>query len=97
MATTYLPFQSSATQVFSFNAALTNAAGTVAVYTITVPWNIFGQRYYVTCVSQTGQHIFTLPLISSPDDYDISMSAGYFTTTLVFRASTLNFEITDAS
>jgi hypothetical protein len=95
MATIYYPFQPSQTQLFTFTAALTNAAGTVANYTFTTPWNIFGQRFYVTCVSQTGQHIFTLPLIGSTDTYNVSLSAGYFTTQVVFRTSTQNFEIID--
>ena len=97
MATTYLPFQPNNLSVFSFGAALTSINGTVATYTINVPWNIFGMRYYVTCVSQTGAAIFTLPLIGSPDDYNISMSAGYFTTQIVYRTSTSNFEIIDGS
>ena len=96
MATIIIPFAPIATQVFNFSAALTNSAGQVGQYTMTVTWNAFGQRYYLNCFDQQGVHQFTLPLLGSPDDYSISMSAGYFTTQVVFRTSTQNFEITDS-
>jgi len=94
MTTTYVPFVISQIQIPQFNATFIDLTGYTNNYTITVPFNYFAQRYYVTCVSQQGVHEFTVPLVGSPDTSDISMTQGYFQTTLVYRVSSGNFEIT---
>jgi hypothetical protein len=38
-----------------------------AQYTVTVTWNLFGQRYYVNCYDGSGDRIFTVPVIPSAD------------------------------
>jgi hypothetical protein len=64
-----------------------------AIYTVTVLWNLSGQRYYVQITDQNGALIVNIALIGSPNDYDISMTAGYFTTKLIYRTSQNQFEV----
>ena len=58
---TITQFTPSASQAFSFQPTLDGS-----LYTITVTWNLFGQRYYVNCYTTTGTLVFSLPLIGSP-------------------------------
>ena len=81
-------FQPSEAAPFQFQAELDGAT-----YTVLVTWNISGQRFYVNIFDQTATRILTLPLIGSPSDRAISLTAGYFTTSLVFRQATQTFEI----
>ena len=64
-----------------------------AIYNVIVTYNIYGQRYYVNIYDTSNVLIVTLPLIGSPLNYDISLTAGYFTTKLVYRAANQQFEI----
>jgi hypothetical protein len=74
---------------FSFQATLDGAS-----YTMNVTWNVFGQRWFISCLTVNGVLIFHLPVIASPNNGDINLLAGYFlTSTLVFRDSGQNFEI----
>ena len=82
-------FLPSTTSLFQFQAILD-----LSTYTVILTWALFGQRYYVNIYDVAANLVVSLPLISSPDNYDISMTAGYFYSTLVFRASTQSFEIT---
>jgi hypothetical protein len=59
--TTYTEFTPSNTQVFTFQPTLDGTT-----YIITIPWSLFGQRYYVTCRTLGGNLVFSLPLIGSP-------------------------------
>ena len=86
--TTYVDFSPSQTVPFQFQAALDGQ-----IYTVTIPWGLFGARYYCQISTLQGQSVVLLPLIGSPPDYDISLTAGYFTTTLIYRAGTNQFEI----
>ena len=45
---------------FSFQPSLDGVQ-----YTITVPWSLFGQRFYVNCYTLSGVLVFSLPLIGS--------------------------------
>lgn len=62
-------------------------------YNIVITWNFWGQRYYVNIYTLNGGLVLSIPMIASPDDYSISLTAGYFTSTLVFRDSTQTFEV----
>jgi hypothetical protein len=86
--TTYIDFAPSTTSNFQFNATLDGQT-----YTVTVTWNVFGARYYVNITQVDGTLVLAIPLIESPDSYDISMVAGYFASTLVYRESTGQFEV----
>lgn len=57
-------------------------------------WNVSAQRNYINVYDATNTLVLSIPLIASPDSYDINLLKGYFTTsTLVFRASTQQFEV----
>lgn len=87
-AVSVITFQPSATAPFEFQPTFDGQQ-----YTCYVKWNVAGQRYYVECYSLTGVLIFNVPLIGSPNGYDISMTGGYFTTKLVYRANNGQFEV----
>jgi len=62
-------------------------------YTATVRWGLMGQRWYLSLFTLDGVRVFTLPMVSSPDNYDISLTAGYFATKLILREASQTFEI----
>lgn len=102
MATTYVDFVPSASAPFQFQATLDDT-----VYTVVVTWNLFGQRYYVNIFTLEGVRVLTIPLIGSVGSpaqvllntglavSDVSLTAGYFITKLVYRPINQRFEITD--
>jgi hypothetical protein len=94
---TLIPFAPSNTNLFTFTAVLTDDNGNAATYVFTTPYNIFGQRFYLTCIDTQGNHIFTVPLTGSPDQFDIPLTAGYFSTSVLYRASSGNIEISDVA
>lgn len=85
--TTY-QFQPSNSSPFQFQPTLDGN-----IYTCTVTWNLFGQRWYINCISQNGALVFSRAMVGSPADYDISLTAGYFASTLVFRQVDQTFEV----
>lgn len=85
---TYIPFTPSATANFTFQATLDGK-----VYNVIVTWNLFGERYYINVYDSLQTLILSLPIIGSPDNYNISMTKGYFTTSLIYRVSSGNFEV----
>lgn len=62
-------------------------------YNVQTRWNVSGQRWYVFIFDQSTNLVVTQPLIGSPPGYAISLTAGYFTTALVFRQATQVFEV----
>lgn len=87
--TTLVVFQPSPLVAFQFLATLDEQ-----LYTCSVRWNVFGQRWYLYISTQDGTLVVAQALVGSPPDYDISLTAGYFTSTMVFRQDTQTFEIT---
>ena len=102
MATIFVDFVPSASAPFQFQPTLDGA-----VYTAIVTWNLYGQRYYVNLYTLDGVRVLTIPLIGSVGNpvqvfedtgkavQDISLTAGYFTTKLVYRPINQRFEIID--
>ena len=87
--TTYIPFVVSQTSAFSFNATLGGSQ-----YTITITWNMSGQRWYFNLATLQQVPVLAVALIGSPPDYDINLVQGFITgSTVVYRVSTGNFEI----
>jgi hypothetical protein len=82
-------FQPTASTPFQFQPELDGS-----IYTGIVTWNIFRMGWYLNLFALDGTRVVTLPLIGSPDDADISMTKGYFNSTLVFRDSSQTFEVT---
>lgn len=63
-------------------------------YSLSVTWNIVGQRWYASLTDQSGAVLWTGALIGSPLGFDILLAPGIFTTsTLLYRADTGNFEV----
>ncbi|MBV8060464.1 MAG: hypothetical protein JO253_02920 [Alphaproteobacteria bacterium] len=85
---TIIPFNQSPTANFQFEATFDGKS-----YIVIVTWNLFGQRFYVNIYDTTGVLILSMPMIGSPDTKDISLTAGYFTTKLVYRVKSNNFEV----
>jgi hypothetical protein len=74
---------------FQFNPTLDGVT-----YVAICTWNIYGERYYINIYDNNGTLIVTNPIVASPDDFDINLVFGYFqSSTLVYRASSNNFEI----
>lgn len=85
---TITAFQPTASAPFQFQATLDGQ-----VYTVIITWGLFGQRWYTNIYALDGTRILTLPLIGSPDDYDISLTKGYFNSTMIFRGTSQRFEV----
>lgn len=85
---TFFDFIPSNTQAFQFDPILDGVQ-----HTCIVTWNIFGLRFYVNCYDGGGNRIFSLPMTGSPPNYDISITAGYFKTKLVYRVAENRFEV----
>lgn len=58
---TIVAFAPQISSIFGFQATLDGTP-----YTITVPWNVAGQRWYCGCQQLDGTLVFLLPLIGSP-------------------------------
>jgi len=86
--TTIYPYTQSNSANFQFQPVLDGQ-----VYNVILTWNIFGQRFYINIYDQSGNLIVCLPLIGSPPYQNISMTAGYFKTQLVYRPDLLQFQI----
>ena len=86
--TTLFDFNPTAAGPFQFQPTLDGE-----VYTATVTWGLFGKRYYLGIAALDGTPVVYLPLIGSPFGRDISMTAGYFASTLVYRTANRQFEV----
>ncbi len=83
------PFTPSSVQNFAFQPTLDGTQ-----YSCVVTWSLFGQRWILELYSLAGVLIVQKPLAGSPQDYDIDMIQGYFTTsTMVFREASNAFEV----
>ena len=88
--TTLTQFSFSAYNNFQFNPTL-DGIPYIAICT----WNNYSPRYYISIYDSFNNLIISRPVVASPDDYDINLVAGYFTTSkLVYRGSSNNFEVT---
>lgn len=74
---------------FRFNPTLDGVT-----YNAICTWNLYGQRYYVSIYDNVGTLMVSRPIIGSPDNYDIDIVKGFFTSTLVYRVSSNSFIIT---
>lgn len=87
--TTLIPFQPQQNTSPPFQSPITMDGNT---YGLTCWWNLIG-RWYYTITDQSGNTVYTGGLVGSPDNYSIFLAPGIFqTSTLLYRASTGNFE-----
>lgn len=87
--TTYYDFSPASGSAFTFEPTLDGTT-----YSAAVTWNVSGQRYYLVLSTLSGTLVLSIPLIGSPLGYDISLTAGYFTSTLVYRIQNAQIEVT---
>ena len=65
-----------------------------AQYALTVTWNVYGQRWYVTLTDDNGNIVWNGAMVGSPLTASIDLAPGIFTTsTILFREDTGNFEV----
>jgi len=87
--TTLTQFTPTVNQNFSFQPTLDGQQ-----YNVVITWGLFGVRWILNVYTLQNVLIVQKPLTASPDDYDINLIEGYFTTsTLVYRDSSNNFEV----
>lgn len=85
---TLIPFNPAPSANFQFQVTLDKAP-----YNVICTFNPYGQRYYINVYDLNQELQLSRPLVASPDDYDISLTLGYFTTKLVFRDLSQTFEV----
>ena len=76
--TTYA-FQPSTVAQFTFNPTLDGA-----VYSASVTWNLFGQRWYLNINETNGPLILCRPLVASDASSPLNLVDGYFTTSVLY-------------
>ena len=87
---TLIAFNPSPNANFQFNPVLDGIT-----YIAICTWNIYSEAYYISIYNSSRTLIVNRPIVASPDNYNINLVFGYFiTSTLVYRASSGNFEIT---
>ncbi len=65
-----------------------------ANYALTVTWNVYGQRWYVTIMDDNGNIMWNGAMVGSPLTSSIFLAPGIFTSsTILFREDTGNFEV----
>lgn len=85
---TLIPFNPAPNANFQFQCTLDGAP-----YNVICRFNAYGQRYYVYVYDLNGVLVFSRPLIASPSFYNVSLTLGYFDTTMIYRESSQTFEI----
>lgn len=61
---------------------------------VSVPFNNYSNRYYVKINDNAGNTKVFMPLIGSPDDYDINLAIPFEPGKLIYRISMSRFEAT---
>ncbi|MCU5774728.1 hypothetical protein N5923_21750 [Erwiniaceae bacterium BAC15a-03b] len=87
--TSFIPFKPNDQLPFSFQATI----GGVNLFA-SVPFNLYANRYYLKLVEGQGSATVYVPLIDSPDDYDINLALPWSPGSLVYRGSSRQFEVT---
>jgi hypothetical protein len=80
------PFQFQATLLDP--TPLVTATGTT--FNVYVLWNTADQRWYVQVQDQSGNVVINRPLVASTTAYGISLTAGYFTSTMYYYDDTIS-------
>lgn len=88
MSTVFIDFKPSKKSNFQF---LANLDGTN--YNCVIRWNLFSQRYYLDVYTNRRSLVIAIPFVGSPNEYDISLTAGYFDTKIVYRYPSQQIEV----
>lgn len=81
------PFAPSPNAPFTFQPTLDGQQ-----YTAIISWNVFGERWYLNLYTLAGERVCTVAVAGSPNDADINLVGGYFSSVLVYRADLQQFE-----
>lgn len=84
-----IPFRPNGRTPFTFQASV----GGVKVFG-SVLYNLYSNRYYVRLTDGQGRVISNVPLVGSPDNFDINLALPCSPGTLVYRVSKNQFEAT---
>lgn len=87
--TTYIQFTPNSKAPFSFTATV----GSQTLF-ITVPYNLYSNRYYIQATDGNNSIVLYTPLVASPPGNDINLALPYAPGKLIYRESTNNFEVT---
>lgn len=87
--TIYIPFKPDGQQPFAFQATV----GGIKLFA-SVPFNIYAKRYYLKLTNGTGATVVYVPLVSSPDFFDINLALPFAPGSLIYRDSSGQFEAT---
>jgi hypothetical protein len=92
---TLIPFTPSATANPAFQTTVVLDG---VSYMFVAMWNFYSGRFYFSLTDQNGNLIINMPLIGSPPGTDILLGVTvpptFTTSTLVYRPSTGNIEVT---
>ena len=88
--TTIVKFDQTSTANFTFKPELDGN-----IYVAVCTYNSSAPRFYISIYDTARTLIMIRPIIGSPDNYDINMLSGFFTTSkMVYRVSSNQFEVT---
>jgi hypothetical protein len=62
---TLIDFTPTTNSVFPFSPTITNAAGVGVQYNALVPYNMFGQRYYLNLTDLSGNQVAYVPVVGT--------------------------------
>lgn len=90
MTTTFIDFVPTPAAPFQFQAVLDGEP-----YTVIITWSLFGQRWYANIYTVDSVLLLAIAMVGSPLDRDISLTANYTATKLVWRPARGQFEVID--
>lgn len=85
--TVMIPFSPNGREPFKFTVSV--GGNTLFV---TIPFNLYSNRYYVSIRDGGGETVVYCPLVGSPDNYDINLALPYAPGSLIYRVSKNQFE-----
>lgn len=92
MNPTFISFQPSPLQPFSFLATLDGVQ-----YVVIVTWSLFGQRWYINILTLQGVPIVVnYPSVGSPPGTNINLLGPWFDTVMIWRPDLGQFVINPA-
>lgn len=62
-------------------------------YLAVINWNIYGERWYMSLYDSAGTRIMTVPLTGSYVGKPLSLTAGYFTSQVIYWIENNQIEV----
>lgn len=82
-----ITFTPNSREVFTFTVEINGET-----FYASTPYNHYDNRYYVQLKNGNNEVVTYVPMIASPDGYDINLALAFAPGLLVYRASSNNFE-----